>query len=193
MLIRDKLDLPGLINPVYKSRGSLWIPGQCEVDRKDNIIGLLHRPDGTLFMATHNIVTDAGDVHYAQRAVGEAVTNNFNTHYQASAAAAGHPAKTSTWGNFTVIAGSGKVNDTGYPQRNNADADNPDRGVKVITHKVSYAKADFTAASITHGLISIAAAAAASPLLTGFAWAAAFAKSADDSLVVYVNHAVAGV
>lgn len=182
-----------LLNEIVDRGQSLWFPEWAlEVPKMLNILGILQRPDGILAIPAHNIVTTAGDVHYAQRATGQAVTNDFTSHAMASAGPA-TPAKGDTYGLYTVIAGSLKVNDTGYPQANNQDADNTTRGAGTITHKVSYTRGDFNAASITHGLITIAAPVAGSALLCGYAWPAAFAKTVDDTLTVYVNHQILGV
>ncbi len=191
MLLRSRIN--GFLNRAYRSRASIFIPGQGEIEVGNNIFGILERPDGRILLATHNIVTDAGDIYYAQRSAGAAPTNTFGTHFQASAAVAGHPSKASTYGNFTVIAGSLVANDATYPQANNTDADNDGKGAKVVTNKVSYSRPSFNAATVTHGGITIAAPVSGSPLLNAYLWAAAFSKTEDDTLTVYVNHGMLGI
>jgi hypothetical protein len=62
----------------------------------------------------------------------------------------------------------------------------------IVTFLASYAKADFNHAAISHGIITNATPGVAEPLLTGYAFAAAFAKTADDTLKVFVNHDFTG-
>lgn len=173
-------------------RESLVTLRRGELRHPINIFGVLKRKGRLFVFEAENIITTAGDIHYAQRATGATPTNDFTTHAMCSAGPV-TPAKADTYGTYTAIAASLKVNDTGYPQVNNLDADNPGKGASVVTHKVSYTRADFNAASITHGLITIPAPVAGSAILCGYKWPTAFDKTADDTLVVYVNHQFLGV
>lgn len=189
MLIRHSL--PGFRNKVYESLGSIFVPLFDEVIPKhDNIIAVLEGSEGKLLIPTHNIVTSAGDIWYAQKSAGEAATNNFNSMVMCSA---GTPGKSAIYSGFTAIAGSTKTVSAGYPKTSDADADNTGAAAAVVTWLGSWAKADFNNAAISHGLITIASAISGSALLTGYAFAAPFAKTANDTLKVFVNHQMLGV
>lgn len=187
MLIRKRV--PRFANRVWKTAHGIWTP-DFVVPKHRNVLAVLCGPEDKLLFLGSNIVTNDGDLHYAQRMANEAVTNAFGTHEMCSA---GTPGKASNRSNFTVIGSTQKVNASGYPKTNDADADNTGAGTDIVTHLASYAKADFSAASITHGIITNATPGASEVLLTGYAFAAAFEKTANDTLKVFVNHEALGV
>lgn len=190
MLIRQEVKIPGLIHKVYRSAAGLWIPlFDAIVSKHRNVLAVLGTASGKTMIPASNIVTSAGDIFYAQKAVGEATANVFGVHIMASA---GTPGKAATDDSFTQIAGSEKAHAAGYPKRNDTDPDNTGAGVDKVTYLASYAKADFNAVSITHGIVTNAAPGVAEPILTGYAFAAGFAKTADDTLKVFVNHQMLG-
>jgi hypothetical protein len=139
-----------------------------------------------------NIVTDAGDRYYAQRAAGETPTDNFNTMYLGNGT---QPTwtKTSNYGTLAgAISGSAKTVASGYPKTNDTDPDNTGGGVDVVTWKFSWAKADFSATGINQAVISISGASSSSPILTGFNMTP-FDKTSNDTLTIFVNHSFEGV
>jgi hypothetical protein len=189
MLIRHSI--PGFSNRVYGSLASLFVPlFDAMLPKHDNVLAVIEGPEGRLLIPAHNIVTDAGDIYYAQKSCGEVVTNAFNSMVMCSA---GTPGKGALYSAFTAIAGSTKVVSAGYPKTNDPDADNTGDAVNVATWLGSWAKADFNNAAISHGLITIAAPISGSNLLTGYAFAAAFAKTVNDTLKVFVNHQMLGI
>lgn len=189
MLIRHAL--PGLRNRMLVSRHSLWVPlFDALLPKHNNILALIENEAGITAIPGHNIVTDAGDTWYAQKSCGEAATNAFNSMVMCSA---GTPGKAALYSAFTAIAGSTKVVSAGYPKTNDADADNTGDAINVVSWLGNWAKADFNHAAITHGLITVAAPVSGSNLLTGYAFAAAFAKTVNDTLKVFVNHQMLGV
>lgn len=142
---------------------------------------------------TRNIITDAGDTYYAQRAAGEAVTNAFDTLWLGNTNAS-TPSKTSDSDDITFIAGSAKLVKTGYPLTDDADADNTGAGVDVVTWTFEYAAGDFNDADIADGMIGVGAHGAAEPALTHFEFSGgAFEKTASDTLKVIINHTFNGV
>lgn len=189
MLLR--IEHGGFRNKVYRTLGGLFVPMfDAFVPRYQNVLAVLCRPDGKLLIPASNIVTDAGDIHYAEKGAGEVVTNVFGVLELASA---GTPGKAADRSSFTVIGSTEKAHDGGYPQTNDVDADNTGSGADVTSYLTSYTKADFNAASITHGLITNATPGASEPILTGYAFSAGFAKTADDTLKVFTNHTFNGV
>lgn len=188
MLIR--LSVPGFAHRIYQTSASLIVPMfDAFVPRHRNVLAVLDGPRGRILVPASNIVTNAGDIHYAQRGAGETPTNAFGI---AELASAGTPGKSANRSSFTVIGSTQKAHAATYPTTADADADNTGAGADIVSFLASYAKADFTHAAITHGLITNASPGASEPLLTGYAFAAGFAKTADDTLKVFVNHDFTG-
>lgn len=189
MLIRHSV--PGFAHRVYRTSAALVVPMfNAFVRRHRNVLAVLGTPEGPWLIPASNIVTDAGDVHYAQRGAAEAPTNGFEVHELASA---GTPSKTASRASFTPIGASQKAHAAGYPRTNDDDPDNTGAGTDIVTFLASYTKADFSHAAISHGLITNASPGASEPLLTGYAFAAAFQKTADDTLKVFINHDFTGL
>lgn len=189
MLIRSQVD--GFKNKVLQTARSIIFPEHdIIIPKHRNILAVLGRPDGRLLIPASNIVTDAGDLFYAQLMAGEATTNSFTTHELGSA---GTPAKGANRSAFTPIASTQKLQAATYPKTNDGDADNTGAGTDIRTTLASYAKGDFTAASITHGWVTNPTPGASEPLLTGYAFAAGFGKTSNDTLKVFVNHEALGV
>jgi hypothetical protein len=159
-----------------------------------NIIALV-RNEETGFLRvyqTHNIVTDAGDIYYAQSAAGEAVTNAFDTLWLGDGGSA--PAKGNDSDDITLIASSAKLVKATYPLTDDGDADNTGAAADVLTWTFEYAAGDFNHAAITDGMIGVGAHGAAEPALTHFEFSGgAFEKTASDTLKVIVNHTFNGV
>ena len=142
---------------------------------------------------THNIVTDAGDIHYAERGAGETPTNAFDT-MELGDSTSGAPGKSSTTSTINLIASTDKVVKATYPKTNDGDSDNTGAAADVVTWTFEYGAADFTSADITDGHIAVAAHGAAAPVLTHFEFSGgSFAKTASDTLKVIVNHTFTGV
>jgi len=189
MLIRSQVH--GFKNKILKSANSLIFPQwDLVLPKHRNILAVLRSPDGASMVPASNIVTDAGDLFYAQLMAAEATTNTFTTHELGSA---GTPGKAANRSGFTPIASTQKVQAATYPKTNDGDADNTGAGTDIRTTLASYAKGDFTAASITHGWVTNPTPGASEALLTGYAFAATFAKTANDTLKVFVNHEALGV
>lgn len=184
-------------NRVYRigRKGLLWVAGMGLVTPDWNVAALLRRGirDGfakPALIPGRNIVTNAGDLHYAEKGAGESVTNAFGVQEMCTA---GTPAKGADRSDFTTVASSEKAHDTGYPQTNDGDAENTGAGTDVVTWKVAYTTGDFNATGISHGIITNASPGASEALLTGYAFSASFDKTASDALDVFVNHTMTGV
>lgn len=189
MLIR--FAVPGFLHRVYKTRHGIEVPLLgAHVPKHRNVLAVLTRPDGKLLIPASNIVTDAGDTFYAQMGAGEVTTNAFGVQAMATA---GTPGKSANYGGFTPIAGSVKAHTATYPKTADGDTDNTGAGVDIVSYLVSYSKADFNDPAISHGVITNATPGGTEPLLTGYAFLAPFAKTANDTLKVFVNHEMLGV
>lgn len=197
MLIRRSIEG---FRGAYASLAGLWVPLlDAVVPRHDNVLAVLTRGDGSRrLVAAANIITDAGDVYYAQKAAGEATTNAFARLYLSAATFAG-PGKTDDTDDLaSFIAGAEKAATATYPKTADADADNTGAGTDVLTWLFSYAKADFNHAAISAGAIAAAgltswgAGAGTDPLLSAFNLTP-FAKTSNDTLKFFVNHTFNGV
>jgi len=187
LLLRERLSQ--FLNPVYRSKAGLWVGGLL-LPKHENVLAVLGTRSGLLLYGAHNLVTTAGDTYYAQRGAGAAPTNAFGLGELSSA---GVPAKGATRAAFTPIAATQKTFTATYPKTADADVDNTGAGANVVTYQWAYAKADFAAATISHGQITNAVPAVGEPLLAGFAFTAAFGKTVDDTLKIIVNHQLIGI
>lgn len=191
ILVKSQKSRTGVLTRIYETAAGLWFPlWDLVVPKHMNILAMLKTARGIEIIPGHNIVTSVGDVHYAQRAVSESLTNAFGIGELASAGSTG---KGKIRSDFTVIGSTQKAHTATYPKRNDGDTDNTGAGTTVVTFLQTYTKADFTAASITHGIITNTSPGAGEPLLTGYAFAATFGKTANDTLKIFQNHTMLGV
>jgi hypothetical protein len=162
---------------------------------KCNVVVVLERENGEQLVWRYddvNIVTNAGDQYYAQRAAGETPSVTFNTMVLGNGTAPTFT-KTSNYGTLTgPISGSAKVVATGYPKTNDNDPDNTGGGVNVVTWKFAWAKTDFAATGINQAVITVPSPTSTSPILTGFTMTP-FDKTTNDTLTIFVNHTFQGV
>jgi hypothetical protein len=166
-----------------------------------NVEAVLTHPEGSYrlkeWMFTHNLVTDDGEIYYAQQGAGATPTDDF--------AGAGRfilrttadtPGAADQYQHVLgPIALSNQVIDPTYPKVNDtADAENTGDGVNVISYRVSYTTTSFSDPDIEGGAIHIGGASpgATSHLLTHFTMTP-FAKTTSDTLKVFVNHGFTGV
>lgn len=197
MLMKKRLHQ--FANKVYETKNGLLFPGGLMVSKRKNILFVLEsEAEGKRLHVASNIITNDGDLYYAQKVTGASPTDTFANLYLSTAAwNATHPKKASTAGDLasTAISGSSKAATGGYPKQNDTDTDNTGAGTTVVTWLFSYAKADFNATSIISGAIAasgVTFGSGSSHILTGFSLTS-FDKSANDTLKVFVNHTMLGV
>ena len=151
------------------------------------------------WLYTHNIVTDDGDLYYAQMAAGDSsITSDFggsNGRMELRTGSA-TPAKDDVYSDVaTPVTASRKGIDTGYPKTNDSgDADNTGDGLDIVTWRTYWATTDFNATGIVGGCIHVGGASPASgtKLLTHYS-ITSFDKTASDTLKIFVNHTFTGV
>jgi len=150
---------------------------------------------------THNIVTNAGDLFYAERGVNTAVPTNFTDGagafdgimelYNGASAA---PAKGNDRSDLAgLVTGSDQAMDSGYPKVNDLDADNTGAGTDIVTYLVSYAKGDANGTGIADVIITNPSPGASEALLMHAEFSASFDKTSNDTLKVFINHQMNGV
>ncbi len=160
------------------------------IKKYENITVVLTKKDGSeQIIKGKNIVTDEGDIYYAQKVTGE--TTDFETPYLRLGTGTSTPAKTDT-DVTTYITGSARAVDSGFPQRNNADPGNTDGGVDTVTWKISYALGDLNTTGISEGAI-VDDGASPTKAICHFLFSSAFDVADTDQLTVYVNHTFTGV
>lgn len=141
-----------------------------------------------------NIVTNSGDLYYAQKAMGESPTYNFTNgsggmHLGTSTAAV---AKTQTDVQTENTAGRHAIKAT-YPKTADADSDNTGSGTDIATWTYEYLTTEGNIVDIAEGAIVLVLAGAGTQALTRFLFAALFTKTSADTLKVIVNHQFNGV
>lgn len=145
---------------------------------------------------THNIITNAGDIHYAQGAAGEVPSNDFDSLYLGDTEIP-VTGKDSNFSSISFIAGSEKAVKTGYPRTNDDDPENTGAGANVVTWMFEYAAEDGDWTGISEGVIGIAGASADDPVLNHFSFldhpGGIFSKDSNQELKVIINHKGQGV
>lgn len=156
-----------------------------------NVLAILDGPGGQLIIPGQNIVTNDGDIYYAQKVVGEQPTDDFTAGGLRLGTSNTAVAKTDT--DVTTFGTDGDIAETsGYPKTNDLDADNSGAGTDIVTWKFQYGTGDGNITGIQEGAItdSLSSPTAA---LTHFLFASSFNKTSDFTLRVYVNHRFNGV
>ena len=179
--------------------------------RKMNVIRVLTfpevQPSGKVelikeFDYTHNLVTDDGDKYYAIQGAGEtpAADEDFSmsTALFELGSTAITEAKADTYMQFNAgaanpISGSLKAYISGYPKTNDTgDADNTGDAIDAVSYAVDYTAGDFNDTDIEQGIIvDDAVPVDANIILTHYSFTS-FAKSASDTLKIFVNHTMLG-
>lgn len=165
------------------------------------VVVVLERADGTKQVhESKNIVTDAGDLFYAQRGVNSLPTNftdgagAFDGIMELYNGASGAPAKGNNRSNLAgLVTGSAKAMDATYPRVNDPDTDNTGAGTDIVTYRVSYATGEANASNIADVAITNPSPGASEALLMHAEFAATFIKTSSDTLKVFVNHQMNGV
>jgi len=187
---RKVFDIPALLGIKNKFGKRACIGGH---EGSINVMGLLYnvrRGKGKVLWGV-NIVTDAGDLHIAQKLAVETVTNVFGIHELGTAGDT--PGKASNRSNVTSkVSSSQKAHDSTYPKRNDNDSDNTGAGTDVVTYRVSYTTSEANATGINRGIITNVAVGASEPVLSYWT-ITAFDKTSSDTLKLFVNETMNGV
>lgn len=184
----------------------VWIPEQ-RIAVTGEVGAVLISPSGAKKqMLTRNIVTNAGDQYYAERAVadlnaGTPVPANFTNAsgtfdgiMELYSGASSAPAKGNDRSNLTtLVTGSAQAMDSGYPQTSDPDSDNPGTvGADVVTYRVSYATGDANGTGIADVILTNPTPGASEAILMHAEFGATFDKTSSDTLKVFINHTFNG-
>jgi len=177
------------------------LPLDDEMGVRGEVVAVLRRASGRVeTYRTRNIVTDAGDLYYAQRGANETTTNftngsNVFDGVMELATVSGTPLKTDNRSNVSgLVSGSQAAMTSGYPKSDDTgNAENTGAAVDSVTYKATWAAGVATSTAIASVIITNPSPGASEPLLMYAKFSAAFDKGAGDSLTVYVNHNMLGV
>lgn len=160
---------------------------------KYNVLAIIRNKFGEIksIVRGKNIITNDGDLFYAQMGAGEATTHDFINCVLGTGEVAAD--KGDDYNDMTPIADSEKAPSANYPKTNDQDADNTGKAVDSITWKYYWLGADFDDDAIAEGCITVVTPEAGDKVLTRFLFVAPFPKEATDTLTLYVNHNFIGV
>ncbi len=165
----------------------------------------------TQTFVTGNIVTDDGDLYYAERGallttgtpiapvpteftdtngVPDMIMELYDNTTPNTAPGKGNDRSDL---NRVLATGSGQVIDATYPQVGDADCDNTGSGTDIITYRVSYVTGDANLADISDVILTNPSPGASEPLIMHAEFTAPFTKTSADTLKVFVNHRMNGV
>jgi len=187
------------MNPLTEIRFPEW---RLKLLRKfDDDIGIIGRviaikrnihTGQTIKIHGVNIVTNSGDLFYAQKAMGETPTIAYNTsgglHLGTSTTT---PTKSHTDVLTEDTAGRHTIKST-YPKTTDPDTDNTGSGTDIATWTYEYLTTEGNIVNIAEGAI-VNSLTSATACLTRFLFAALFTKTSADTLKVIVNHQFNGV
>ena len=178
--------------------------------RSDNVIRVLSFPEVSPsgkqemikeFDFSHNLVTDNGEIYYAKLGAGEAAATNED--FGGTGAGTGFfdmgtvgyaENETDVYTQYSAgassISGSIVTFTGGYPKTNDTgDADNTGDAVDAVSYAINYSAASWADTTVEQGCIhDNASPIGATKLLAVFSFTL-FAKTASDTLKVFVNHA----
>lgn len=160
---------------------------------RGTIVVVLKGPDGRVKerRVTHNIVTNDGDLFYAQLCAAETPTDAFHSGIM-ELGTGGTTVKTDDRSDLTGKLTPTKSMVSSF-QTNETDVDNGGNGgVDIVTYLGNWAAGEATNAAITHVIITnVAPGATENCLMIGSF--TSVNKTAPDTLKVFVNHELLGV
>lgn len=158
----------------------------------ENVLAVLYDVGGRPLRSIKgkNLITNEGDLYYAQKAAGETPTTDFTLGGLRLGSSTTVPVKAATDVGGSILS-TGKAEEATYPKTNDVDTSNAGRGTDVITWKFLYAIADFSASGIAEGAI-VDNITTPTKALAHFLFASTFSKSLKEKLVIFVNHTFNG-
>jgi len=192
-MIRSRIN--GFRN-AYRTKAGIWLRDSDFLapmrPKGWNVVANLILPNGERDLVLgHNLITTAGELHYAQLIAQTSPTNAFGVMEVATAVPT--QAASDDRSDYTIQAGSEKAHSSGFPKINDGDAGNTGAGADVYTFKAEYVPGDGAWTGLLGGIITNATPGASEPILTGFDFSGTLAKDASTALTVWVNHAPTGV
>ncbi len=185
---------------------------QDQVGLHGKVVAVVTHADGSKSTyETKNIVSDAGDLFYAERGalltvgatIGPVPTNFTDANgvpdmimeLYDNSTPNNAPDKSANRSDLNGVkaTGSDQVIDATYPKVNDGDSDNTGAGTDIITYRVSYATGDANLADITDVILTNPSPGASEPVIMHAEFGASFTKTSSDTLKVFINHRMNGV
>lgn len=165
---------------------------RCRLKVRGKILAVITDLSGKIVRVIpgKNLVTDGGDLYYAQMGVGDTPTNDFTAGGLRLGTGTTTPAKADT-DVTTFTTSSGKAVYTGYPKVNDTHANNSGGGTDIVTWMFQYTAGDFTGTGIIEGAI-VDDTTTPTASLCHFLFAASFNIVATQALSVFTNHEFLG-
>jgi hypothetical protein len=141
---------------------------------------------------TTNIVTNDGDLYYAQSIVADTPTDDFDAAASGLRLGSDNTAPTKSDTDVTTfLSGSAIDLESGYPKVNDDDSDNTGSGTDIVSWKYYYDTSEGNVSNIIEGAI-VDDRTTPTAALTHFLFAGSFSKTSSDTLKVFVNHTING-
>jgi len=160
--------------------------------KKYNVVAILGK-ENQLFPSkliyAKNLVTDDGDLYYAQKSAGETADNSYVGMRLGTGTTSTNKSDTDV---LTENSAGRKVLDATYPKTNDGDADNTGSGVDIVTWRVSYTTSEANFNGISEGAI-VDDINTPTSALAHWLFSVPFDKTSSDTLKVIVNHRFNGV
>ena len=176
--------------------------------RSDNVVRVLSFPEVTPsgkidmikeFDFSHNLVTNDGEIYYARSGAKETFAANEDFGDTTARFDMGTTGYTETETDVYLqydVAGASSITGSilgftgGYPKTNDTgDADNTGDAIDAVSYAINYSAASWNDTTVEQGAIhENATPATTTKLLAVFSFTL-FAKTASDTLKVFVNHA----
>lgn len=139
-----------------------------------------------------NVVTNDGDLYYAQSAAGETPTDDFDGASSGLRLGSSNTAPTKSDTDVTTfLTGTDHALDATYEKTNDDDSDNTGAGTDILTWRYSYTTAQGNASGIQEGAV-VDDRTTPTAALCHFLFGASFNKTSSDTLKVFVNHEFLG-
>lgn len=160
--------------------------------KKYNVVAILGK-EGQLFptklVYAKNLVTDDGDLYYAQKSAGETADSAYVGMRLGTGIISTSKADTDV---TTENSAGRKVLDATYPKTNDLDPDNTGAGLDIVTWRISYTTAEANINDIAEGAI-VDNITTPTSALAHWLFSVPFPKTSSDTLKVIVNHRFNGV
>ena len=171
-------------------------------------VNTILRRDGEILRMTKttNLVTNDGDLYYAESPVRATQPTHFTTastpfpfdgQLEMFKSVSVDPTKGANRSGMTSKAGPSSGTTTksaasGFPKVNDTDGDNSGKGTDVLTYKFSYTAGDWSDAGTFDDCDVTNPSPGATEKMLMWAQGLAVVKSASDTLIVYLNHTFNG-
>lgn len=160
--------------------------------KKYNVVAILGKENQmfpTKLVYAKNLVTDDGDLYYAQLGAGEAADNSYVGMRLGTGVTSTSKSDTDV---ETENSAGRKALDATYPKTNDLDADNTGAGTDIVTWRTSYTTAEGNINDISEGAI-VDDINSPTSALAHWLFSVPFSKTSSDTLKVIVNHRFNGV